>query len=220
MVVWQEIDTVLLDMDGTLLDLHFDNFFWREYLPARWGEINNLDLTASKQELMPRIENHVGTLSWYCVDFWSEELDIDIMGLKNDIEHLIQIRPHTENFLEFLQQLDKKIVMVTNAHEKLLDMKMKKTRIDRFFHEMYTAHSLGAPKEDHEFWVRLSNRLDFNPEKTVFIDDNLAVLRTARSYGIRHLLTIAQPDSRRTDKDTGEFEAVHSFMQLIQPVNG
>ena len=26
MINWQQIDTVFLDMDGTLLDLHFDNY--------------------------------------------------------------------------------------------------------------------------------------------------------------------------------------------------
>ena len=30
---WTSIDTVLLDMDGTLLDLRFDNWFWQEHVP-------------------------------------------------------------------------------------------------------------------------------------------------------------------------------------------
>ena len=29
-LAWRDIDTVLLDMDGTLLDLHYDNHFWLE----------------------------------------------------------------------------------------------------------------------------------------------------------------------------------------------
>jgi putative hydrolase of the HAD superfamily len=32
---WDRIDDVLLDMDGTLLDRHFDNFFFEEELPRR-----------------------------------------------------------------------------------------------------------------------------------------------------------------------------------------
>lgn len=38
MLAWQEIDTVLLDMDGTLIDLHFDNYFWQRLVPERWGQ--------------------------------------------------------------------------------------------------------------------------------------------------------------------------------------
>ena len=37
MIDWSCIDTVLLDMDGTLLDLHFDNFFWSEHLPRTYA---------------------------------------------------------------------------------------------------------------------------------------------------------------------------------------
>lgn len=215
MVVWKEIDTVLLDMDGTLLDLHFDNYFWQEYLPLKWGEMHDLGLSEAKQRLKPRFESNVGTLSWYCVDYWSDELKVDVMALKNDIEYLIQIRPHTEDFLGFLQNLNKHIILVTNAHEKLINLKMEKTRIDRYFHEIFCSHDLGAPKEETEFWVKLRGKISFDPEKTVLIDDNLTVLRSAREYGIRHLLTIAQPDSKTSGRDTGEFNVVTSFRQLI-----
>ena len=137
------------------------------------------------------------------------------MALKNEIDHLIQIRPHAEEFLEFLQRLDKHVIMVTNCHEKLIELKMKKTGIDRYFHRIYCSHGFGCPKEENDFWVRLRQEIDFEPEKTVLIDDNLTVLRTAREYGIRHLLSIARPDSQRPEKDTGEFSALASFRQLI-----
>lgn len=35
---WQAVDTVLLDMDGTLLDLAFDNYFWQKLVPETYGE--------------------------------------------------------------------------------------------------------------------------------------------------------------------------------------
>ena len=34
MLNWSKIDTVLLDMDGTLLDLHYDSHFWLNVIPA------------------------------------------------------------------------------------------------------------------------------------------------------------------------------------------
>lgn len=215
MVVWDQIDTVLLDMDGTLLDLHFDNYFWTEYLPVKWGEKNNMEESEAKKHLTPKFERNSGTLSWYCVDFWSEELQIDIMALKNDIDHLIITRPHTEEFLEYLSRLEKHIVMVTNSHQKLLDLKMEKTRIDRYFHKIYCSHGLGVIKEEMNFWVMLEKEFNFDPHRTLLIDDNLAVLRAARRYGIRHLLSIARPDSRSARKDTAEFMGITSFKDLI-----
>lgn len=215
MIEWSEIETVLLDMDGTLLDLHFDNFFWQEYLPEKWGERHHLDHDSARKCLVPGFRDMTGTLSWYCVDYWSEKLNIDIMALKADLEHLIQLRPHSESLLQYLNHTGKHIVMVTNAHEKLIGMKMNKTRIERYFSRIFCAHHLGAPKEDIEFWIRLSGEVEFKPEKTILIDDNLTVLRTARDFGIRHLLTIAQPDSRSPQREIREFPVIESFEQLL-----
>jgi putative hydrolase of the HAD superfamily len=39
---WSRIDTVLLDMDGTLLDLRFDNWFWQELIPSRYAAAHGL----------------------------------------------------------------------------------------------------------------------------------------------------------------------------------
>jgi putative hydrolase of the HAD superfamily len=36
------IDTVLLDMDGTILDLKFDSHFWRELVPTKYAAANAL----------------------------------------------------------------------------------------------------------------------------------------------------------------------------------
>ena len=39
---WENIETVLLDMDGTLLDLHFDNHFWLQHVPVCYAEKHGL----------------------------------------------------------------------------------------------------------------------------------------------------------------------------------
>ncbi len=215
MIDWKTIDTVLLDMDGTLLDLHFDNYFWQEYLPRRWGELRGLDAEASKRELIPRFKSLEGTLSWYCLDFWSGELSMDILKLKEDILDLIQMRPAALDFLVSLNERGKQPVMVTNAHQDLVDMKLMRTGIGKYFREVISSHGYGSPKEEPEFWGRLKQSLEFEPERTILIDDNLTVLRTARACGIRHLLSIAQPDSRAPVRDTAEFTAIHDFRDFL-----
>ena len=211
---WEDIDTILLDMDGTLLDLYFDNYFWSEHLPLKWGELNGLDVAAARTHLFSKIDETMGTLSWYCLDYWSEQLELDILALKADVEHLIDIRPSAEAFLKFVSALEQPVVMVTNAHEDLLAMKMDKTGIDKYFDQMFSSHSLGVAKEEVTFWEKLALELDYVPEKTLLIDDNLHVLRSARDYGIKHLLTIAQPDSQRPAKVVDEFPTVFSYKDI------
>ena len=62
---WKAVDTVLLDMDGTLLDLHFDNAYWLEYMPSVYGEMNGLSYDQVIQEIGPIFEREAGQLNWY-----------------------------------------------------------------------------------------------------------------------------------------------------------
>ena len=215
MINWQEIDTVLLDMDGTILDLYFDNYFWQEYLPVYWGQLNGLAAEQAKQELLPRFKAREGTLSWYCLDFWSTELKLDVLDLKNNIEHLIQFRPSAEVFLEMLNRYGKPPIMVTNAHQQLVNMKLRKTDMGKYFREIISSHSIGYPKEEQDFWQLLQQQLAFDPIHTLLIDDNVSVLRSARSFGITHLFSIAKPDSRGPIRQCDEFQVIECFTDIM-----
>ncbi|MBU0500574.1 MAG: GMP/IMP nucleotidase [Gammaproteobacteria bacterium] len=215
MINWREIDTVLLDMDGTLLDLHFDNHFWLEHVPRRYAEARGMVLAEAKRELLGRYNNIQGTLEWYCVDHWSRELELDIALLKEEVSHLIAVHPHVIDFLEGLREAGKRAVLVTNAHQKSLRLKMEKTRLQGYFNNIVCAHDLGHAKEEQAFWHRLQHLEPFDPERTLFVDDSLSMLRSARSYGIRWLLAALRPDSKLPPHETQEFPAVQDFSKVM-----
>ena len=215
MVPWHEIDRVFLDMDGTLLDLHFDNHFWRELVPMRYAEANRLDLETSKAQLYARYRDKEGTMEWDCVEYWSRELGLDIAGLKEEIDHLIKLHGHVIDFLDATRKAGKRTVLVTNAHSRSLALKMARTGLHNHFDALICAHDFGYPKEDLRFWTQLERNEPFSPDSTLFIDDSLAVLRTAHRYGIRHLLAVRQPDSRSPPRDIDEFPAIDSFSEIM-----
>ncbi len=218
MVEWSAIDTVLLDMDGTLLDLNFDNHFWIEHVPRRFAEKHGITVEAAKEELFPRMRAIEGTMDWYCLDYWTRELGLDIAVLKQEVDHLIDVHPHVPEFLEAVRESGRTTVLVTNAHMKSLNLKMEKTQLAGHFDAVVCSHDFGMPKEDPRLWERLRERIHFNPARTLLVDDSLAVLRSARGWGIAHLIAVRRPDTRQPARDVGEFEALGSFADLM-PVN-
>ena len=218
MLDWNKIDSVFLDMDGTLLDLHFDNHFWLEHLPQRYAEKHGLSRQAALDKLIPLFKSIEGTINWYCIDHWSKELDLDIALLKEEVQHLIQVHPFVIEFLENLAKAGKRRVLVTNAHQKSLDLKMKNTPLSGLLDHVISAHQLGIPKEEYSFWAKLKTLENYDPQRTILIDDNLAALNSAKEYGIKHLLAIYKPDSQAGLKNVGAFQAIHSFKEIM-PIN-
>jgi putative hydrolase of the HAD superfamily len=215
MIDWNTVDTVFLDMDGTLLDLHFDNHFWLKHVPRRYAEARGLPMEEARRELLARYKSREGTLEWYCVDHWSRELGLDIALLKAEVDHLIAVHPHVVDFLEALAVRGRRRVLVTNAHQKSIALKMARTRLAGHLERILCAHDLGMPKESADFWPRVQAVEPFDRERTLFVDDSPNVLRAARDYGFRWLLAVRNPDSRSPPREAGEFEAIEHFADLL-----
>ena len=211
---WDEIDTVLVDMDGTLLDLAFDNFFWLELVPARYASREGISTAAARQAVAERYERVVGSLPWYCVDHWTRELGLDIAAMKRDHRHLIRYLPGAERFLGSVRARGKPLWIVTNAHRETIAVKREQTRIDTLVDDLVSSHDLAAPKERPEFWTALAERRRFDPERTLLIEDSLSVLAAARDYGIRHIVAIRQPDSRQPPRQIDGFPAILGVAEL------
>jgi len=202
-------------MDGTLLDLNFDNHFWKEFVPLKFAEKQGLSVDAAKQQLQPRFKSMEGKLEWYCLDYWSDVLELDIVGLKAEISGLIAVLPHVTEFLEKAHRSPKKVLLVTNAHRGSLGLKMEKTCLQAFFDGIVSSHDLGFPKEHAEFWRLLQQRVPFEKQTTLLIDDSLAVLNSAGQFGIEHLIAVSKPDSRLPKREIAGYPAIEDFRELM-----
>lgn len=215
MINWDDIDTVLLDMDGTLLDLHYDNHFWLDYLPAAYAKARGVSEKDGKAELLGKLDSVRGQLAWYCLDHWSDQLQMDIPALKREIRHMIRIRPFALEFLERLHGGPKTTLLVTNAHPVTLDIKMAEIDIRPWLDHIVVSHQFNVAKEQHRFWELLQTLHPFDPARTLLIDDTESVLDAAREYGIAHLLTLLQPDSGRSKRVDTRFPGIHHFDEIM-----
>jgi putative hydrolase of the HAD superfamily len=209
-----DIRSVLLDMDGTLLDKYFDDYFWGHLLPERYAEKHHMTFGKAQEELMRQYRVHEGTLGWTDLDFWSKKLDLDVPVLKEQIKHLIEVHPHVEDFLRMIKKRRKRVFLVTNAHYKSIDLKLKKTRIGKYFNAVLSSFDVGYPKESLQFWQEAEHRLGFHRNTTLFVDDSEEIVKTARQYGIKYVVYKARASSRIEPKKQKEFLSIVDFREL------
>ena len=215
MVEWKAIDTVLLDMDGTLLDLRYDNQFWLDHLPEVFGAREGLSVEQARAAILDMTSARQGTLEFYCLDHWSKVLQLNVAELNAELGHLVQMRPNAERFLRSLRMHGIRTVLVTNSHQDGIDFKMNKTGMAIHLDRVICAHDLGFAKEQQGFWQRLHALEPFDPDRTLLVDDNVSVLDAAADWGVRYLLAVAQPDSGLAPVETGSYAAVDDFEYLL-----
>jgi putative hydrolase of the HAD superfamily len=216
-IIWNDVDTVLLDMDGTLLDLHYDNVLWNERLPERYATHHGVTTDAARATLELHFDETRHTLEHYCLDYWARFTQIDILSLHRELAHLIRYRPHAEAFLDRLKATGRRTVLVTNAHRGGLSIKDALTGLTGRLDHAFSAHDFRAPKESADFWTRLQNTLPFDSSRTILIDDNASVLSAGERHGVSQLITISQPDSSRPVRRELSHAAFNGFDEVMPP---
>lgn len=220
MINWTSLETVFLDMDGTLLDLHFDNHFWLEHLPRRYAERNGMHPEKARDKIISMIMAQRGTLNFYCTDYWSEQLALDITMLKSELGDRIGYRPHVADFLQSLKSAGLQSVIITNCHPDPLKLKLQRTGLDRYVDGIVSSHQLGKPKEDTAFWHDLQQLAPYRAASTLMVDDSFPVLESARSAGIAQCLGILAPDSKQAaSKSHPEIPCVHHFDEVMTAIH-
>ena len=214
-VDWNAIDTVLVDMDGTLLDLAFDNYFWLDLVPEHYARKHGLTIARSRAALAPRFAAKIGTLDWYCLDHWTRDLGLDLKTLKREHRQHIRFLPGAPEFLAAVRGRRKRLCIVTNAHRDTFEVKAEQTGIDKLVDDVVCSHDFAVPKESADFWRALERHEPFDGTRTLLIEDSLAVLTTARLHGVQHTVAIRRPDSRQPPRAIADFAAIDGVADLI-----
>lgn len=215
MVEWSEVDTVLLDMDGTLIDLYFDNFLWNQRLPERVGATRGISVAAAREYLYAHMRGVPRPLDYYSLDYWSRYARLDIVELHRELSYLIVYRANASRFLRAVRASGRRTVLVTNAHPKSLAVKDARLDLTAELDAHYSAHAFGYPKQYGKFWSALTKCDPYDPSRTLFVDDDAAVLGAARETGIEQLLCVAKPDSREPKRSALPFPVLDDFEEIM-----
>lgn len=210
-----DCDTLMLDMDGTILDLAYDNFMWLTHVPERWAERNNMSPDKAREYLLGQFGAAHGDLRWYCLDHWSEHLGLDVYQLHRDNHERIGFLPGAREFLERVREADIRLLLVTNSHQDTLDLKDEVTGVTGYFDGIHISHRYGYAKERQEFWLALQEETGFDPETTMFVDDSHPVLESAATFGVKHPVAIRHPDTSRPPRDPSTFVSVSGIRELL-----
>jgi putative hydrolase of the HAD superfamily len=211
----QRTETLMLDMDGTLLDLAYDNYIWKDLVPRHYAIQNDMAFEDAREHLLGQYQAVLGDLKWYCLDHWCERLGVDVVQLHRDADDRIDYLPGALAFLKAVQQKDMQVLLVTNSHPDTLELKDTVTGLGEYFDGVFTSHNYGHAKESQAFWHALQDDIGFDIDTTMFVDDSQPVLRSAAEYGLEMLVTVTRPDSTRPVKEGSEFRGVETVEDLL-----
>lgn len=213
-IEWDQIDDVLLDMDGTLLDRHFDNFFFEEELPRRYAAMHRLEFEESRDRLMAMYRSVEGELAWTDLHYWTQRVGIDIVAMHKELDHMIGFLPGAEEFLVYVRRLGKRITIITNAHEAGVSVKTARTGLDRQVDRIVDAFEVGYLKMRTEYWPACQRLVGFDPKRSLYVDDDESCLEAAKIFGVGRIVHSAKSSSQLPPAPSASYVSVERLSHL------
>jgi putative hydrolase of the HAD superfamily len=214
-VDWTQIDDVLLDMDGTLLDRHFDNFFFEEALPRRYADLHRLPFEEARNCLMAMYRSVEQELAWTDLHYWTGRVGIDVVAMHRELAHMIAFLPGAERFLSAMKEQGRRVTILTNAHRAGVNIKSEKTGLDRMVHRIVDAFEVGYLKMRPEYWPACRRLVGFDPVRSLYIDDDEHCLTAASRFGLAYLFHSAKSSSQLPPAFSVAFRSIEQLPLLL-----
>ncbi|OGW68254.1 MAG: hypothetical protein A3H49_11070 [Nitrospirae bacterium RIFCSPLOWO2_02_FULL_62_14] len=212
---WTGIDDVLLDMDGTLLDRDFDNFFFEEELPRRYATLHRIAEPAARERLFALYRSVEGELAWTDLHHWTRTLGIDVVAMTRELSDRIGYLPGVEAFLGAMRAKRKRMTVLTNAHADGVVIKCRKTGVDKKVDRIVNAFEVGCLKMRPDYWPACQKLVGFDPGRALYIDDDEACLAAAQAFGIRHIYHSAKSSTKLPAHPSSRFTPVENLQDLV-----
>jgi len=210
----KRLENILIDMDGVLLDTAYDNHFWQEHIPTRYAELKSMNIDQAIKITHSLFHYKKGYKDRYDLDYWSNMLGLDIEQEKLSANMIdkIKLKKGAIDFLEKYHK-EKNLFLVTNAHRKTLNIKMKKFPLIKYFKKIICSHELKYVKEEIPFWFILRNKLGVDYDKSVLIEDTIDNVKSAYHAGLKSILI---SDVTINFRDTTCIQDLSSFSSSLK----
>ncbi len=208
------LENILLDMDGVLLDTSYDNFFWQKHIPMKYAELKSINSDQAIRITHSLFNYKKGNKDWYDLDYWSNMLGLDVEQekLSADMINRIKLKKGAVDFLERYHK-DKNLFLVTNAHRKTLNIKMKRFPLLKYFKMVICSHELKYVKEEIPFWFILRNKLNINYDKSLLIEDTMDNIKSAYHCGLKSIII---GDTSQNSRNIPCFKNLSSFSSSLK----
>lgn len=192
---------MLIDMDGVILDNTYDNNFWQNQIPAVIAKNKGISFDDAKRLAIQIFNFKKNTKDWYDIDYWSNMLNVDIEAEKRSSLSFDRIKLY-EGVTETLNKLKNRyrLLLITNAHRKTLNIKLEKYDLAPYFENMLCAHELHYVKENVQLWYMLRSKFQLNYTKTVLIEDTINNINIGLSAGISRAIYLGDENYQPSEK--------------------
>ena len=215
-MIFKDIECLLIDMDGVILDNAYDNDFWQNQIPEVIADSKGIAFDDAKRLAIQIFNYKKNTKDWYDVDYWSNMLSIDIEAQKRSEKSFSRISLY-DGVIDTLSVLKNKtkMILITNAHRKTLNIKLEKYNLTPYFDEMVCAHELNYVKEDIQLWYMLRSKYRLDYEKTLLVEDTINNINVGLSAGISGAIYVGDETFTVSDK----IIKLSSINQILSAVN-
>ena len=213
---WDRIDDVLIDMDGTLLDRHFDNFFFEEDLPRRYVAMQGLSFDASRGTVNGDVPVGGRELAWTDLHYSSGRVGIDVVAMHLSQLTLIGFLLGAEDFLKAVRIKGKRRA-ATNAHEAGVAVKSAKTGLDRYVGSDRRRVRSGLSQDEMpEYWPGpAAGWLDSTRAALSMLTTTEMCSAAASHYGIATIIHSAKSSSQLPPVQSSKFASVEHLPALL-----
>lgn len=198
----QERNTIIFDMDGTLVDsVGVWNQVDRELIRQLGGTPEDEMIVNHRRDLaLVKYRTQESPYTCYCEDLGkicgSSLSGDEIMAMRHEIAHQmiqgkVKLKPGAAELVKKLKEMGKTLVIATTTNRGNMNIYryknqniLKELPLDEYFDAIYVREMVTAIKPDPQVHLKLMKELNKKPSDCFIFEDSLVGVRAGKAAGI------------------------------------